>query len=92
MKCWRHSAQKSNLASAPPIKLNPQFLAVLLLLVLGETVLGLHDLELSTAAEGDEADTQVGASKVDGEVLAGLLTRGPLWVSIRWTTIDKVSV
>lgn len=50
-----------------------QLLALLLLLLLGETVLCLRDLELALAVEGDEADAEVGASEVDGEVLALLL-------------------
>lgn len=55
-----------------------QILAFLLLLLLGETVLGLRDLKLAVALERDEADTEVGASKVDGEVLALLLSGRPL--------------
>lgn len=58
-----------------------QLLAIVLLLLLGETVLCLRDLKLAASVEGDEADTQVGASEVDGEVLALLGAGGPLRVS-----------
>ena len=60
------------------IRLNSQSLAVLLLLLLSELVLGLGDLELALALKGDETHTQVGASKVHGEELALLVTGGPL--------------
>lgn len=75
----RQSAQKSKLASVTQVcQVNLQSLAVVLLLVLGELVLGLGDLELALTLEGDQAHTKVGASKVDGEELALLVTSGPL--------------
>jgi hypothetical protein len=54
-----------------------QLLAVLLLLLLGEAVLGLRDLKLALALEGDEADAEVGATEIDGEELARLLPSRP---------------
>jgi hypothetical protein len=60
-------------------KQNLQLLAFLLLLLFGKAVLCLSNLKLALAFEGDETDTEVGSSKVDGEVLALLLTSGPLW-------------
>lgn len=56
-----------------------QLLAVLLLLLLGQTVLRLRNLELSVPVQRDEADSQVGSSQVEGEVLADLFASGPLF-------------
>jgi len=54
-----------------------QALAVGLLLLVRELVLGLRDREFALALEVDQADAQVGAAKVDGEVLADLLAGRP---------------
>ncbi len=48
-----------------------------LLLLLGETELGLGDLELSFTLEHDVADTQVGASEVESEIRSLFVTGGP---------------
>ena len=54
-----------------------QALAVGLLLLVRELVLGLRDREFALALEVDQADAQVGAAEVDGEVLADLLAGRP---------------
>ena len=54
-----------------------QALAVGLLLLLRELVLGLRDREFALALEVDQADAQVGAAEIDGEVLADLLAGRP---------------
>jgi hypothetical protein len=53
-------------------------LPVVLLLLLGETVLCLRDLELPVALESDEADSEVGSTEIEGEVLADFLAGRPL--------------
>lgn len=47
-----------------------QLLALVLLLLFSETVLGLSDLELALSVESDETDAKVGSSEIDGEILA----------------------
>lgn len=64
MKLSRHSAQKSRLRSASWRRDYPQLLSVFLLLLLGQTVLGLSDLEFAFTEEGNEADSKVGTSQV----------------------------
>jgi hypothetical protein len=59
-----------------------QGLAIFLLLLLCQTVLGLSHLELAVTKEGDEADTQVGASQVEGKVFANFLAGGVLYISL----------
>lgn len=55
-----------------------QLLPLFLLLLLGQPVLGLRDLELAVALEFDKADTEIGSSEIKGEILADLVTCGPL--------------
>lgn len=74
MKLSKHSAQKSSLSvssiraivlAAIQWGIYAQGLSVLLLLLLGQAVLGLRDLKLAVAEQSDEADTQVGAAQVE---------------------------
>jgi len=58
--------------------MNSQLLSVILLLLFGETVLGLGNFELSLSHQGDETDTQVGSSEIQSEELSLLLSGGPL--------------
>jgi hypothetical protein len=60
-----------------------QLLAILLLLLLRETVLGLGDLKFARSQKGHKTDTQVRSSEVEREVFSLLLSRGPLGVSNR---------
>ena len=98
IKLSRHSAQKSRLvvsllALGNPPRSGPyswlggvvhiQLLAILLLLLLGQAVLGLSHLKLAVAEQGDEADAQVGAAQVESEVLADFLAGGVLPVSFK---------
>jgi hypothetical protein len=53
-------------------------LPVVLLLLLGETVLCLRDLELPVALEGDEADSEIGSAEIEGEVIADFFAGRPL--------------
>ncbi len=86
IKLPRHCAQKSNLhaglvsraASPSLVTLYAQLVAVLLLLLLGQAVLGRGDLEFALAHERDETDTQVSTSEVEREELARLLAGGVL--------------
>jgi len=81
MKLSRHSAQKSSLIirfAAQLISMYSQLLSVVLLLLLGKTVLSLGDFELALSHQGDETDTQVGSSEIQGEELSLLLSSGPL--------------
>ena len=88
MKDPRHSAQKSNLhraqdqphISPPPAThlaqspqdVDAQLLPLVLLLLLGQPVLGLGHLEPPLSVQGDQTDPQVGTTEVDGEVFTGL--------------------
>ncbi len=54
-----------------------ELLTLGLLLLLGETELGLGDLELAGALEDDVADAEVGAAEVERNVGADLVARGP---------------
>jgi hypothetical protein len=74
MKLSKHSAQKSSLSvssiraivlAAIQWGVYAQGLSVLLLLLLGQAVLGLRDLKLAVAEQSDEADTQVCAAQVE---------------------------
>jgi len=47
MKLSKHSAQKSSLPSVLAIEGDVQFLPILLLLLLGQSVLGLGDFEFA---------------------------------------------
>lgn len=67
------------LLDAPRAKVK-QVLAVLLLLGLGQLVLGLGHVELARPAQGDVADAEVGPSEVDGDERARLVARGVLRV------------
>lgn len=51
---------------------NAQRRAVLLLLLVRQTVLGLGELELAVALEGDEADAEIGPAEVERDEVARL--------------------
>jgi len=53
-----------------------QFLSIFLLLLFGQPVFGLGDLEPTLSVEGDEADPQVGTTEIDSEELSGLFALG----------------
>lgn len=88
----KHSAQKSNLhrsrdqphispspathLAQSPQDVDAQLLPLVLLLLLGQPVLGLGDLEPPLSVQGDQTDPQVGTTEVDGEVFTGLFTAG----------------
>jgi hypothetical protein len=88
----KHSAQKSNLhrtrdrphISPPPAThlaqslqdVYSQLLPLVLLLLLGQPILGLGDLEPPLSVQSDQTDPQVGTTEVDGEVFTGLFAAG----------------
>lgn len=84
IKLSRHSAQKSSLSNQLEPLLpyytagNAQLLPILLLLLLGQPILGLRDFKLAVALEVDKADSEVGSSQVEGEVFADFLAGRPL--------------
>ena len=53
-----------------------QFLSIFLLLLFGQPVFGLGDLEPTLSVEGDEADPQVGTTEIDSEELSRLFALG----------------
>jgi hypothetical protein len=57
---------------------NAQLLPILLLLLLGQPVLGLRDLKLAVALQVDKADPEIGSSQVEGEIFADFLAGWPL--------------
>lgn len=78
MKLSRHSAQKSSLRSALHVGCGLQLLAVLLLLLLGQSVLGLSDFEFAFTEQSDETDSEIGSSEVESEILADFGALGVL--------------
>ena len=68
MKLSKHSAQKSSLSVRIGLQANRnkhiQLLSILLLLLLGETVLGLSDFEFTLTQESDETDSEIGSSEI----------------------------
>jgi hypothetical protein len=78
MKLSRHSAQKSRLESALSHVGYLQLLTVLLLLLLSQSVLGLGDFEFAFTEQSNETNSEIGSSKIEGEVLANFCSFGVL--------------
>jgi hypothetical protein len=56
-----------------------QLLPILLLLLLGQSILGLSDLKLALSLQSDETHSEVGTTEIDSEVFSLFLTLGVLW-------------
>lgn len=94
MKLSKQEAQKSNLciSRAPSSRPNRsleswkkqerkghiQFLTILVLLLLRQSVLGLRNLELPMSLERNETDSEIGSSQIESKVLPYFLAGRPL--------------